>query len=464
MKQDRQVRTASQVAAGNGYAVARDLSPKLVSIESCKPLGRETRKHPPGQLRKLAASLDRFGFVLPIVIDPQQRVVAGWGLVLAARQLGLPEVPAVSIMDMSAAELRALRLALNRITEDSIWDREALTIELSEILELAPETSLEVTGFEMGEIDALLDGDAIDQEDELPPIDDASTPVTRLGDLWHLGEHRVFCGDALQAETYPRVPGTHTAQKSLADPSYNVAIGGHVSGLGAVKHGHFAIASGELSPAEFGSFLKTSLGHAACCSIDGAIHFVCMDWRHMQELLAAGEEVYSELKNVCVWNKSNAGMGSLYRSKHEFVFVFKVGTAAHVNNVSLGRYGRHRTNVWDYVSQNALNGTSKSKLALHPPVKPVAMIADAIRDCSNRGGLILDPFGGAGTTLIAAERTGRRARVIELDPLYVDISIERWQRLTGDTALHAASGRPFVRSDNPGATPGARLRRSTAAR
>ena len=217
-------------------------------------------------------------------------------------------------------------------------------------------------------------------------------------------------------------------------------------GLGTVKHDDFAMASGELSSAEFESFLNTSLAHAACRSVDGAIHFVCMDWRHLKEVLAAGEAIYGELKNLCVWNKSNAGMGSLYRSKHELIFVFKVGNAAHINNVSLGRYGRHRTNVWDYVSQNSLNGTSRSKLALHPTVKPVAMIADAIRDCSNRGGLILDPFGGAGTTLIAAERTGRRARVIELNPTFVDVSIERWQRLTGGTALHADSGQPFVQS------------------
>jgi hypothetical protein len=194
------------------------------------------------------------------------------------------------------------------------------------------------------------------------------------------------------------------------------------------------------------SFLRTSLGHAARWSINGAIHYVCEDWRHQRELIAAGEEVYSELKNLCVWNKTNAGMGSLYRSKHELIFVFKVGKGAHINNVALGRYGRHRTNVWDYVSQNALNGTVRSKLALHPTVKPVAMIADAIRDCSNRGGLILDPFGGAGTTLIAAERTSRRARVIEVNPIFVDVSIERWQRLTGRTALHADSGQPFVRS------------------
>ena len=452
MKLDRQVKTASYVARANGYPVSRDLSPRLVPVAGCKPLGRDTRRHPPGQVRKLAASLDRFGFVLPILIDPAGRVVAGWGLVLAARQLGLSEVPAVSLTDLSEAELRALRLALNRITEDSAWDREALALEFSEILELAPDMGLEVSGFEMGEIDVLLDGGGgLDQEDELPEIDAASAPVTRPGDLWLLGEHRLLCGDALQAESYARVLGTEKAEMLFADPPYNVPIDGHVSGLGTVKHDDFVMASGELSAAEFESFLKTSLGHAACRSVDGAIHFVCMDWRHMTEVLAAGEEIYGELKNLCVWNKSNAGMGSLYRSKHELIFVFKVGNGAHINNVALGRYGRHRTNVWDYVSQNALNGSSKSKLALHPTVKPVAMIADAIRDCSNRGGVILDPFGGAGTTLIAAERTGRRARVIELDPIFVDASIERWQRLTGATALHADSGRPFGRSGNPGA-------------
>jgi DNA modification methylase len=188
------------------------------------------------------------------------------------------------------------------------------------------------------------------------------------------------------------------------------------------------------------------------CSIDGAIHYVCIDWRHIKEVILAGEEIYSELKNLCVWNKQNAGMGSLYRSKHELIFVFKVGKGAHTNNVALGRNGRNRTNVWDYVSQNTLNKTAKSKLALHPTVKPVAMVADAIRDCSNRNGVILDPFGGAGTMLIAAEKTGRRARLIEIDPLFVDASIERWQRLTGGAARHADSGRLFVRSGSPAQT------------
>jgi DNA modification methylase len=431
---------------GNGYPLWRDLTPQPIPIDGCKPLGRETRKHSPQQLRKLAASIDRFGLVLPILVDSEQRVVAGWGLVLAARQLGLSEVPAVSVTDLADADLRMLRLALNRIADDGAWDREALALEFSEILDLAPQVDLEITGFEMGEIDVLLDGSGLDQEDELPPIDAENTPVSRLGDLWVLGEHRLLCGDALRAESYAHVMGTETAQMMFADPPYNLPIEGHVSGLGGVNHTDFAMASGELSSSEFQAFLRIALGHAASHSINGAIHYVCMDWRHQRELIAAGDDVYGELMNLCVWNKSNAGMGSLYRSKHELVFVFKVGKGTHINNVALGRHGRHRSNVWDYVSQNSLNGSAKSKLALHPTCKPVAMIADAMRDCSNRGGLIIDPFGGVGTTLIAADRTGRRACLIEIDPRFVDITIERWQRLTGGTALHADTGQPFART------------------
>lgn len=429
----------------NGYAISRNLNPNLISIESCKPLGRETRKHSPQQLGKLAASLERFGFVLPILLDAKLRVVAGWGLVLAARKLGLSEVPAVCVTDLPESELRLLRLALNRISDDASWDREELPLEFAEILELAPQIDLEVSGFEMAEIDILLDGNGIDEEDDLPPVDAAVPPVTRVGDLWVLADHLVHCGDALHAEAYSRVLGTDKADMVFADPPYNVPIAGHASGLGTTKHADFAMASGELSSAEFQSFLRTSLGHAAGHSISGAIHFICMDWRHIRELFTVGVEVYGDnLLNLCVWNKTNAGMGSLYRSKHELISIFKVGKGPHINNIALGRYGRHRTNVWNYVSQNALNGTSKSKLALHPTVKPVAMIADAMRDCSNRGGRILDPFGGAGTTLIAAERTSRRARVIELDPKFVDIAIERWQRLTGGTAVHAETGQPFA--------------------
>jgi len=428
----------------NGYAISRDLTPRHVPVADCQPLGRATRKHSPKQVRKLTASLEKFGFVCPILIDAKGRVVAGWGLVLAARQLGLGAVPAVCLTDLSDPDLRMLRLALNRIAEDSTWDREMLGLEFCEIQTLEPQSELIISGFEMGEIDASI-GNGIDQEDDLPLAPEPrAAPVTRPGDVWHLGDHRVACGDALLPESYGKVLGTDKAEMSFSDPPYNLRIA-DVSGLGATKHTEFAMASGEMSSAEFEAFLQTSFRHAANWSQNGAIHFVCMDWRHLSEVSAAGRGVYSELKNLCIWNKTNAGMGTLYRGKHELIFVFKVGKQPHINNVALGRYGRNRPNVWDYFGQNTLSGTTKSKLALHPTVKPVALVADAICDCSNRGGLILDPFGGAGTTLIAAERTGRRARLIELDPGYVDVIVERWQRLTGRTAVRAVGGQPFTR-------------------
>jgi DNA modification methylase len=228
----------------------------------------------------------------------------------------------------------------------------------------------------------------------------------------------------------------------FSDPPYNVPIAGHVGGLGSVQHREFAMASGEMSQKEFTGFLKTVFGAMASVSRDGAIHFICMDWRHMAEVLDAAEGVYSELKNVCVWSKDNAGMGSLYRSRHEFVFVFKVGEAPHINHVQLGSKGRYRTNVWDYPGVNSFSG--RDALELHPTVKPVALIADAIRDCSNRNGIVLDPFGGSGSTLIAAEKTTRRARLIEIDPLYADTIVRRWQALAGKKAIEAKSGAPFA--------------------
>jgi len=391
-------------------------------------------------LDKLAASLDEFGFVLPVIVDSEQRVVAGWGLVLAARQLGLPQVPAVTITDLGDGKLRLLRLALNRLGEDSGWDSEALALEFSDVLALDENVDLQISGFEMGEIDARLLGG--DEEDELPPIE-ARVAVTRPGDTWILGDHRLHCGNALDTKSYYHLLGDQRAAMVFTDPPYNVEIDGHVSGLGRAKHAEFAMASGEMSSAEFETFLATALGHASRYALDGSIHFVCMDWRRIKELLAATVPLYTEMKNLCVWNKSNAGMGSLYRSKHELVFVFKKGHAAHVNNIQLGRFGRHRPNVWDYPSQNVWANSAKGKLSLHPTVKPVALIADAIRDCSNQNDVILDPFGGAGTTLIAAERTGRCARLIEIDPRYVDATVRRWQNLTGKTAVQAETAQPF---------------------
>jgi len=420
MGNDKQA--ANHVARGNGYIVSRDLKPRFVSTTSLTPLGREIRKHPAKQVRKLAASLDQFGFVLPVVIDQALRVVAGWGLVLAARQLGLAEVPAVTVADLSEAKLRALRVALNRIGEDSSWDREALKIELTEILELALEIDLQDTGFEIGETDSILGGDCLAQEDELPTIVAAADAITCLGDEWVLGDHRLLCGNSLVAESYARVLGTEKARMMFAD---------------------LVVGSGDHSSAEFLALLKAFFRHAAGFSTDGAIHFVCTDWQHAKEGFIAGEEVYGRPEDLCIWSKANAGKGSLYHRKHELIFAFKVGNGALINNMALGRHRRNRTNVWDYGSESTLARTDKSEVARRRTVKPVAMIADAVRDCTNPGAVILDPFGGTGTTIIAAERTGRRARVIELDPHFVDVSVVRWQRLTGRTAVHAATGRPF---------------------
>ena len=427
----------------NGFPLARDLDPSLIRIDEFKPLGREVRKHPPAQIRKLAASIAQFGVVLPVLVDQHRRVVAGWAMVLAARRLELPELPAVTITDLSDAELLALKLALNRITEAASWDDQELALEFSDIMELEPDFAIEATGFEIGEIDRLQLSTGLEEEDEVAAVDPAVEAVTRPGDLWILGDHRVLCADAREPASYEQLLQGEKAQIVFTDPPYNVKIAGNVSGLGAVKHSDFAIASGEMSGAAFQDFLSRVFGLLSAYSEDGSVHFVCMDWRHQKEIILAGEEKYSEALNLCVWRKTNAGMGSLYRSHHELVFVFKSGTGPHINNVALGKHGRNRTNVWDYVGQNSLNGTQRSKLSLHPTVKPVAMVADALRDCSKPKGIVLDPFGGAGTTLIAAERTGRSARLTELEPRYVDCTIERWQRLTGGRAIHATTGAAF---------------------
>jgi DNA modification methylase len=426
----------------NGYAVSRDLHPRLIDANRLRPLGRDTRKHPPGNIRKLETSIEQFGFVLPIVVDEADRVVAGWGLVLAARKLGLGQVPAVTLSGLREAELRTLRLALNRLGEDSSWDMDVLALEFSDILELEGDIDLQISGFEVGEIDGLLDGNGAADEHEIPAAHENSQVVTRPADIWVLGSHRIVCADARDPVSYKRLLGNEKAQLVFADPPHNVPIPDTVSGVDLVRHGEFATAPGELSPPDFENFLHLSLGQAARHSADGAIHFICADWRYLHELLAATKEIYAEMKSLCVWNKTNAGMGSLYRSKHELVFVFKVGTAPHINNIGLWNRGCSRTNVWDYANQGAPR-RSENKPSPHLMDKPVALVADAIRDCSDGHGIVLDPFASGGTTIIAAERTDRRARLIEICPRYVDVTVRRWQLLTGGTAVHAATGEPF---------------------
>lgn len=408
---------------------------------------RNARKHPKSQLKHLQAGIQEFGFIVPILIDENNQVIAGHARLAVAEMLGMEKVPCVRVSDLSKAQKRALAIADNRIAELAEWDPEALRAEFLLLCEL--EFPVELTGFATAEIDLLIDSPmpaVIATSDPADAVNepDRSLPAATLpGDLWELRDHRLLCGDALSEVAYTTVLGERQASMAITDPPYNVPIQGHVSGLGSAKHREFAMASGEMSADEFTAFLAAGMKFMAMFSIDGSIHFIFMDWRHIAELTSAATAVYSEWKALCVWNKSNGGMGSLYRSKHELVFVYKNGTAPHQNNVQLGKHGRYRTNVWDYAGANSFNPTRDTDLAAHPTVKPVAMIADAIRDCSKRGDLILDPFAGSGTILLAAERTGRRAAAIELDPHYVDTAVRRWQQATGESATLAGTGESF---------------------
>ena len=429
-------------------AALRDLQVEDRPLASLTLRQGNPRTHSAHQIRQIADSIAAFGFTNPVLIDAEALVIAGHGRVLAARLLGLARVPTIRLEHLTTEQVRAYVIADNKLAENAGWDRELLALELHYLAELDFELDLDVTitGFATAEIDLLigdLTGDEPDAVDQVPEVDADTPPVSRPGDLWHIGRHRLLCGDATSGEAFARLMDGAQAELVFIDPPYNVPIDGHVCGLGSITHAEFAMASGEMSEPEFTAFLQTVFGHLIASSRDGAIHFVCMDWRHIGEVLAAAQDRYSECKNLCVWRKTNAGMGSLYRSQHELVFVFKAGRAPHVNNVELGRHGRYRTNVWDYPGVNSLGQGRAETLALHPTVKPVALVADAILDCSRRNGIVLDSFAGSGTTLLAAERTGRIGRAMEITPRYVDVAIGRLAEHTGLEAVHAATGRPF---------------------
>jgi DNA modification methylase len=418
-------------------------------IEELKPDPANPRCHTRKQVRQIAESIKAFGFNVPILIDRYGNIIAGHGRWLAGREFGITEVPTLCLDHLTPAQARAFMIADNRLTEISVWDDRLLARQLKELSLVGLDFDIEVTGFEMGEIDlriASLDDPAqaeADPADVVPEI--PATPLSKLGDMWLLHRHRLLCGSALDSPVFAALMGEERAATAFIDPPYNVRIDGHAGGLGAIHHRPFPMVSGEMARPEFTAFLGEAFRNLAAFSVDGAIHFVCMDWRHVEELLAAGREAYDELKNICVWVKDNAGMGSFYRSRHEFIAVFKHGRQGHRNNIQLGQFGRNRSNVWHYPGANSFTRYSEegNLLALHPTVKPVAMVADAILDCSARGDIVLDAFLGSGTTLIAAERTGRRCHGMELDPAYVDTSVRRWQKLTGGSARHAASGRSF---------------------
>jgi DNA modification methylase len=408
---------------------------------------KNPRLHTARQIRQIARSIEAFGFNVPVLIGADDKVIAGHGRVMACQQLGYTEVPTICLDHLSEAQARAFMIADNRLTENSVWDDRLLAEQLKELSILDLDFNLEATGFEIGEIDLRIEslssaGDQQEDPADLLAAIPAGPPVSRSGDLFILGKHRVFCGSALDQDSYTALMNGERAAMVFTDPPYNVAIEGNVSGLGAIRHRDFGMACGEMDQAQFTAFLTQACSLLARHSADGSLHFLFMDWRHIGELLAACRSVYAELKNVCVWVKNHTGMGALYRSRHELIFVLKHGSAPHRNNVLLGKYGRDRTNVWNYPSPRTPSEEG-NLLALHPTVKPVRLVADAILDCTTRGEIVLDAFLGSGTTVIAAERVGRCCYGLELDSGYVDTIVRRWQAYTGDDARHASSGRPF---------------------
>jgi DNA modification methylase len=414
---------------------------------SLKPHPQNPRVHSDKQVLQIAHSIEAFGFNVPILVDDRQNVVAGHGRLLAARKLGWTTVPVIKLIHLSEKQYKAFLIADNRLTENSSWDERLLGEQLKVLSELELDFDLEVIGFETAEIDVLIDGfetlSEPDPDDRLPAIETSAISVS--GDLWQLGKHRVLCGNSLILENYERLMDGAKADLVITDPPYNVIIDGHASGLGRTRHREFAMASGEMTSGEFTEFLGKAMALSRLSSQPGSLAYYFMDWRHLSQILAAGLAAYGEPMNLCVWAKNNAGMGSFYRSAHELIFLFKNGETSHRNNIQLGKFGRYRTNVWNYPSANTFSrsGPEGDLLALHPTPKPVALIADAIKDSTRRGALILDPFLGSGTAVIAAERTGRVCYGLELDPLYVDALIRRWQRRTKHDALHVESGESF---------------------
>lgn len=416
-----------------------------VPADSLTPFDGNPRKHPEKQIIKLMASIREFGVAMPILIDANNVVIAGHAVLEAAKRLGIKHVPVLIADQWSSAQVRAYRLSANRLAELSQWDDALLKIELAAIIEF-DETPIEILGWETGEIDLLTSTDdpapAEDPADVVPEL--AGEAATRPGDLWCLGKHRLLCASSLEPANWVTLMDGAVAAMAFTDAPYNVPISGHVSGLGKKKHAEFQMASGEMSRSEFTDFLIKAIKEMVANLVDGAIFVFFMDWRHLSETLEALAANDLTLINLCVWNKNNGGMGSLYRSKHELAFIAKKGKAPHINNVELGRHGRYRTNVWDYAGVNSFGGTRDADLADHPTVKPVALVADAIRDVTNPGDLVIDGFMGSGTTILAAERTKRVAAGIDIEPGYIDVAIRRWEAMTGLEATLAGTDETFA--------------------
>jgi DNA modification methylase len=425
----------------------RSLSIAYSPIDQLKPDPGNARQHSAKQIRQIARSIEAFGFNVPILVDAERNVIAGHGRLLAAKRLGWTEVPTTRLDHLSESQRRAFMIADNRLAEVAVWDDRLLAEQLNALASVELSFDIETIGFDIAEIDLRIkslhakDGDAKE-----PTIAEATGPnVSRVGDLWLLGRHKVRCGDARDEVAHDLLMGTERASAVFSDPPYNVPIDGHVSSLGNIRHREFVMAAGEMTEEAFAVFLFAALERMKASSRPGSLAYVCMDWAHMPELLGGARSAQLEMLNLCVWTKPNAGMGGLYRSQHELVFVLKLGSGRHRNKVQLGAYGRHRSNVWAYATGPGFGraGEEGHLTALHPAVKPIAMVADAILDVTRRGDIVLDPFLGSGTTLMASERTGRRCYGLELDPLYCDVIVRRWQAYTGAKARLAKNGQSF---------------------
>jgi DNA modification methylase len=422
---------------------------EYVPIDDLTENSDSPRTHSAKQQLQLSNAVREFGILLPIVIDECAKVMAGNARLAVAKYLGLKTVPTIQYSHLTEQQKVAFTIADNRIAENATWDYEVLAPQLEMLSKSSIDIDPTIVGIDMPEIDLIILADLAvndegDADDDMPAIDRNGFIVTKPGDLWILGDHRLLCADALLETSYQHLMMGEHAQMIISDVPYNVRIQGHVSGKGRNQHPDFLQASGELSSPEFENFLAKAFRCFVRYSVDGSIHFVFIDWRHLSEILNAGSIHYTELKNLIVWAKSNAGMGSFYRSQHELILAYKNGSTPHINYFELGQHGRHRSNVWTYAGANAFGKDRDDDLARHPTSKPVAMIVDALLDCSDRGGIVLDPFVGGGTTIIAAERTGRQAYAMDLDPLYVDATIHRWQALTGQQAIHESSGTNFA--------------------
>ena len=415
-------------------------------IDSLRDDPDNPNTHSAAQIDAIAHSMATFGCVAPVLIDETGNVVSGHAILAAARKLGMAEVPTITLEHLNPNQCKALMIALNRLAQHSKWDQNKLGKVLHDLSVADLDFALDVVGFSVGEIDfyieAFVNGACDDDAaDEL--VDVARTAVSVIGDLWRLGRHRLLCGSALGSLEWEHLMAGDLASMGFTDSPWNVQVHGHVSGLGKIRHREFAMASGEMDRDEFTAFLRSAFGLMAKHSVPGSIHFAAIDWKHSPEMISAGEGAFTELKNICVWQKPSGGMGSLYRSQHELFFVWKSGRGRHRNNVELGKNGRSRTNIWPYPSAAGFRHSEGGDLlADHPTCKPVALVADAILDVSKRGEIVVDPFMGSGTTIIAAERVGRIAYGIELDPLYVDAAIRRFEKLTGEEVLHE-DGRTF---------------------